>query len=72
MKLVLRLLSYLKIVRLPFILGLVLLLISSGALQAAPLIVQYIIDNLLTPLTKGATLDSSKLLMLKGLDLRQD
>lgn len=63
MKLVLRLLSYLKIVRLPFILGLVLLLISSGALQAAPLIVQYIIDNLLTPLTKGATLDSSKLLM---------
>lgn len=63
MKLILRLLSYIKIVWPLFILGLALLLVSSGAIQAAPLIVQYIIDHILTPVMNNHTFDLGRLLL---------
>ncbi|MFK8242099.1 MULTISPECIES: ABC transporter ATP-binding protein [unclassified Facklamia] len=61
MKLVIRLLSYLKIVLPLFIAGLTLLLLTTGSLQVAPLFVQHIIDQILTPATKGAPLDYGEL-----------
>lgn len=62
MKLILRLISYLKIVKLPFALGLLLLVVSSLTLQAAPLVVQYVIDKILTPMVQGEVLDTTRLL----------
>ncbi|HFI0463760.1 TPA: ABC transporter ATP-binding protein [Streptococcus suis] len=63
MKLIKQLLSYIKIVLPLFIAGLILLIISSLSVQAAPLIVGHIIDKILTPITHNGSLNMGQLLM---------
>ncbi|MBF6625695.1 ABC transporter ATP-binding protein [Aerococcaceae bacterium zg-BR9] len=67
MKLVLRLLGYIKIVLPLFITGLILLLLATGSLQIAPLFVQHIIDNILTPVTQGVALNYAELFKWLGI-----
>ncbi|MGT2667516.1 ABC transporter ATP-binding protein [Streptococcus rifensis] len=50
-----------------FAVGMVLMLVSGFMIQGAPLIVQGVIDNLLTPVSKGANLDTGRLLSQLGL-----
>lgn len=63
MKLIKQLLSYIKIVLPLFIAGLILLIISSLSVQAAPLIVGHIIDKILTPITHNGSLYMGQSLM---------
>lgn len=64
MKVLKRLLSYLKIVKFPFIAGITLLLLSAGMTQSAPLIVQNIIDTILTPvMQQEQQLDQGKMIL---------
>lgn len=63
MKLIKQLLSYIKIVLPLFIAGLILLIISSLSVQAAPLIVGHIIDKILTPITHNGSLNMGQLLI---------
>ncbi|MCW6665170.1 ABC transporter ATP-binding protein/permease [Aerococcaceae bacterium NML191219] len=64
MTITIRLLKYLKIVGPLFAFGLIMMIASSGAIQLAPLIIKYIIDNLLTGVNQGQALDMGRLLML--------
>lgn len=61
MKILFRLLSYIKIVLPLFTAGMMLLIISSLAVQAAPLIVGHIIDHILSPISNGQALDMASL-----------
>lgn len=63
MKLIKRLLSYVKIIWPLFVLGVILILLSSITVQVAPLIVQHIIDNILTPVMHGGQLQVDQLMM---------
>lgn len=67
MKLVIRLLSQVKLVWHQFTLGLILLILSSIGVQLGPLIIQHVIDRILTPLTKGVSLNIPDLLMTLGI-----
>lgn len=57
MKISIRLFKYLRIVAPLFILGLLLMIVSSGIVQIAPLIIQEVIDKQLAPLTNGVSFE---------------
>lgn len=67
MNIAIRLVSEIKHFWKLFAAGMVLMLVSGFMIQGAPLIVQDVIDNLLTPVSKGDSLDTGRLLSQLGL-----
>ncbi|MCI5997827.1 MAG: ABC transporter ATP-binding protein [Peptoniphilaceae bacterium] len=63
MKIVFRLLKKLEVVKTIFIVGIILLIISSLGNVLSPLIIKSTIDNVIAPVTKGAQLDVTLLLV---------
>lgn len=69
MEIIKRLLSYITVVKKEFMLGIFLLIMSTLGLQIAPLLIQYVIDNILTPVLQGQPLVWSELFLFAGLCL---
>ncbi|MGT2784179.1 ABC transporter ATP-binding protein [Streptococcus merionis] len=67
MQITLRLLKEIKLFWRLFALGICLMILSGIMVQVAPLIVQETIDTVLTPVSKGAPLDTGRLLTQLGL-----
>lgn len=67
MQLIIKLLKPLKVVKYQFIFGLIFLILTTIGVQVAPLVIQYIIDNLLTHI--GIQFDLGKLLQWAGVYL---
>ncbi|MBF0779786.1 MULTISPECIES: ABC transporter ATP-binding protein [unclassified Granulicatella] len=67
MKITKRLISYIRVVKKEFCLGTILLFVSVLGIQLAPLIIRYIVDELLTPILQQNSVVLGTLLMFSAL-----
>ena len=69
MKTMKRLLSYLRYEKKGVLIGLVCLLLSTGATLTGPLVAKYTIDNVITPMGQSGVFNVGSLLLWVGIYL---